>query len=109
MLKKIIKKTEYTVTVNNKKHIYTLEKIDNESSYIYCESAEISQPFANEDIPELLMYLPDYIIDRQVEKKTETDMRFRCSVEEKKLIQKNALKYGYKTTSSFLKSLALKA
>lgn len=98
-----------TITVNNKKYTYSLKRIDKKTTRVLCKAANIDQPFHNEDLAELLFYLPDYIVEEENERKREGKefIRFRVSGIEKKRIQKNAFKRGYTNVSSFLRALAL--
>ena len=98
------------VTVNNKKHKYKIRKINKDTSYFECNSASIGQPFLNKDIPELLLHLPEHIIEeRRYRKENKEVIRFRVSQKEKDAIKIKARKKGYKTISAYLRDIALKA
>ena len=105
-----MKKTaHHCITFGNRKYAFSLRKIDNEQTYFYCKAANISQPFHNDDIPELLHDLPGLIVDeKELSKKRETIVRFRITSEDKKRIEKKALKHGYTSVSVYLRDLALK-
>ncbi len=99
---------KHYVTLNNKKYFYTLKPHDEETVWFECDAANIGQPFLNEDIPALLIDLPDLILaEKEYLKKQEEVIRFRVSSEDKKAIEKKAAKEGYKSISSFLRALAL--
>ncbi|MFC1616490.1 hypothetical protein ACFL21_05085, partial [Patescibacteria group bacterium] len=67
------------------------------------------QEFLNEDIPALLNDLPNLIIAEKNYNKQQSEMiRFRVTPEDKKRIEKHAIKKGYTSLSSFLRDLALK-
>lgn len=97
-----------SVTVNNKKHPFTIKEIKKDEVYFDCEGAGVGQGFLLEDIGGLFLALPDFILEEQAYRaKQKHILRFRVSQEEKKDIMKKALKKGYKTVSSFLRALAL--
>lgn len=103
------KHLEHSVTLNNRKYFYSLVPLDEESTFVECDAANISQPFANEDIPALLMDLPNLILaEKAYQKKQAEVIRFRVSIEEKKAIERKAASEGYPTTSAFLRALALR-
>lgn len=100
--------TKYFITINNKKFFYTLKPINNETTFVECEAANIGQEFLNEDIPNLLIDLPNLILAEKEYKQAQSEMiRFRVSPEDKKAIEKKAVKEGYSSISSFLRDLAL--
>ena len=99
---------KYYVTLNDKKYFYTLRPFDEESTWVECEAAGISQNFLHEDIPALLLDLPHLIIsEKEYQKNQEEVVRFRLSAEDKQTIQKKAAKAGYASVSAFLRDLAL--
>lgn len=103
-MKKLIK---HFITINNKKYSYTLKKAG-KLTHVHCEAACISQKFPNEDIPGLLNDLGNLIIaEKEYKKQQEEMIRFRVSTEDKKKIEKNAIKKGYPSVSSFLRDLGL--
>ena len=96
------------MTLNNKKYVYTLKPYDKECAWFECEAADIAQPFLNEDIPALLVDLPNLILaEKEYLQKQEEVIRFRVSTEDKKAIEKKAAKEGYPSISAFLRALAL--
>lgn len=104
----IMKSFKHTVTINNRKHSYTIQPIDKGTVHFECPSAWMSQKFLIEDLPEVLLNLPETILDViELEKKQKDVIRFRVSAEEKKKIHKKAIKAGYSTVSAFLRNLAL--
>lgn len=103
-----LKFLKYYVTLNNKKYFYTLKPHDEECVWVTCEAADISQPFLKEDIPDLLIDLPNLILaEKDYQKNQEEVIRFRVSAKDKKAIEKRAIKKGYLTLSAFLRDLAL--
>ena len=97
------------VTIGNKKYPYKLRKIDSKKTFVECEEANISQEFLNEDIPALLIDLPNLILaEKEYKNKQNEVIRFRISTEDKKLIENIAIKKGYSSVSGFLRDLALK-
>lgn len=104
-MKKALKQA---ITVNNKKYFYTLAKMDEKICYVECKAAKIAQEFLNEDIPALILDLPNLIIaEKEYVNKQSEVVRFRLSPEDKKFIEKRAIRKGYKSVSSFLRDLAL--
>ncbi|MFA6917970.1 MAG: hypothetical protein WC285_04055 [Candidatus Gracilibacteria bacterium] len=104
----MVKKTQYSVTINNKKYIYLLTPVNKKTTFVECKDANISQEFLNEDIPTLLMDLPNLILSEKEYKNNQAEIiRFRISPEDKKLIEQKAIKKGYTNVSSFLRALAL--
>ncbi len=100
--------TKYFITINNKKYFYTLKPIDNEATFVECEAANIGQEFLNEDVLNLLIDLPNLILAEKEYKQAQSEMiRFRVSPEDKKTIEKKAIKEGYSSISGFLRDLAL--
>lgn len=99
---------EYYTTINNKKYSYILRDSNKDATYVECKAANISQEFLNEDIPGLLKDLPGLILSEKNHQKQQNEMiRFRVSSEDKKEIEKRALKKGYNSISSFLRDMAL--
>lgn len=96
------------ITINNRKYFYTLKKISNKATFVECAAANIAQQFLNEDIPGLLNDLPELILaEKKYHKQQSEIIRFRVSSEDKKQIEKKALKHGYESVSSFLRAIAL--
>lgn len=103
-------KTNFTITVKNKIYPYSLSNKTKGLVSVVCEAAKINQDFLAEDVPELLMDLPNLIIAEQKYKnKSSQFIRFRISDEDKKKIEKNAIKRGYDSVSKYLRDIALKA
>ena len=99
---------ESAITVHNKKYSYTLEKVNKNITLVKCPGANINQEFLNEDVPDLLRDLPNLILSElKYKTKHEQVIRFRVSVEDKKLIMKKAQSNGYKTISSYLRDLVM--
>lgn len=85
-----------------------MKKIDKDISFVECKAANISQEFLHADIPNLLHDLPHLILAEKAYHKQQNDViRFRVTIEDKKQIEKQALKKGYHSVSSFLRDLAL--
>lgn len=102
------KTTQHSVTINNRKYSYSLTFVDKKTTLVACKDANISQEFLNEDIPTLLLDLPNLILSEKEYKKCQEEIiRFRISPEDKKLIEQKAIKKGYSNVSSFLRDLAL--
>lgn len=75
-----------------------------------CDAANIDQEFLNEDVPLLLVDLPTLILaEREHLNGCDTVIRFRVNSEDKRKIEQNANKKGYKNISSYLRDMALNA
>ncbi len=86
-----------------------MRKINTKTTHFECDAANISQPFLNEDIPSLLIDLPNLILsEKEYLEKQDEVIRFRVTAEDKKLIEENACKKGFKTISDYLREVAIK-
>ena len=102
------KKIKGYITVGNKKYSYTLEKTKAKNIFVECLDAKISQEFLAEDIPNLLIDLPNLIIAEKEYRKNQSEIvRFRISSQDKKSIQQKATQQGFPTVSAYLRNLAL--
>ncbi len=105
-------KTLHTITVKNKKYSYTIQPSSEESGAVFfeCEGAGIFQDFLKEDLIQLLLDLPLHIMEQE-EWVAEKDHNiiFRVSAEEKKIIQRNAVKRGFGKVSDFMRTVALQS
>ncbi|MCB9805621.1 hypothetical protein H6775_00505 [Candidatus Nomurabacteria bacterium] len=101
-------KTKANITIKNKIYSYALEKNKDGTIHFTSKDAKIDQNFLAEDIPELILDLPNLIIAEQKynAKKGEV-IRFRVSAEDKKKIEQKAIKKGYDSVSKYLKDIAL--
>lgn len=99
---------KHFITIGNKKYFYTLKPVNKKITFIECEAANIGQKFLNEDIPELLNDLQNLIIAEKEYQNTQGEViRFRVSAEDKKEIEKKAIKSGYGSVSGYLRDLGL--
>ena len=102
-----MKITTQFAMANNKKYPYSL-KVGKKWTYVECKAAKISQKFLTEDIPALLVDLPELIIGQQeYEKKQSHVLRFRCNEEERREIEKRAVQKRFPNISAYLRALAL--
>lgn len=101
--------TPSTITVQNKKYEYTLQPAKEKGVIQFvCTAANISQDFLAEDIPALIIDLPNLIIAEREYQDNQTEvMRFRISAEDKKKIEKKALAGGFSSVSDYLRARAL--
>lgn len=103
-----MKTLRHFITVNNKKYFYVLRAVGVKKTLVECPAANIAQEFLNEDVPGLLNDLPELILAEKKYKANQSEIiRFRISSEDKKEIEKKALKKGYSSVSGFLRDLAL--
>lgn len=103
-------KTSATITVQNKKYSYSLEKRKANLVYVECVAANIAQEFLAEDIADLLIDLPNLIVAEKEYQSRQSDVvRFRVSTEDKKRIEKKATQEGFASVSEYIRSLALSA
>lgn len=101
-------KTKGSITVKNKRCSYVLSQNKNGSIHFVSKDAKIDQDFLKEDIPTLLLDLPNIIIAEQKYKnKKDEVVRFRISAKDKREIERRAAKNGYTSVSKYLKDLAL--
>ena len=99
---------KHFITINNKKYFYTMKPAGKNSTFVECKAANIAQEFLNEDIPALLIDLPNLIItEKEYNKQQSEIIRFRVSREAKKSIEKKAIQKGYSSISSYLRDLSL--
>jgi hypothetical protein len=103
-----MKNIKHYITINNKKYFYTLKSVKKDTTLVECEAANLVQKFLNEDIPDLLNDLPNLIMAEKQYKKQQSELiRFRVTPDDKKLIEKKAVKKGYSSVSGYLRDLAL--
>lgn len=103
-----LKKIKGYITVGNKKYSYTLAKMKNKIIFAECLDAKISQEFLAEDIPNLLIDLPNLILAEKEYKKNQSEIiRFRVSSQDKKKIKQKSTRQGFPTVSEYLRNLAL--
>lgn len=77
---------------------------------VECIAANVAQDFLAEDVADLLIDLPNLIIAEKEYQNRQSDIvRFRVSLEDKKLIEKKAAKQGFSSVSEYMRSLALSA
>lgn len=94
-----------TITLNNKKYTYSLKENKDSSIFFECKAANISQDFLAEDIAKLIMDLPELILSEKAHSKKASEIiQFRVTPEDKKRIEKQALKAGFDSISSYLRS-----
>lgn len=99
---------KHFITINNKKYFYTMKPASNNSTFVECEAANIAQEFLNEDIPALLIDLPNLIFaEKEYNKQQSEVIRFRVSQDARKNIEKRAIQKGYTSISSYLRDLSL--
>ena len=99
-----------TITVQNKKYTYAIKPSDSEKGAIrfVCKAGNIDQDFLAEDIPALIIDLPNLIVaERKYQTSQSEVVRFRLSAEDKKKITKKAVASGFDSVSDYLRSLAL--
>lgn len=103
-----MKKSIGTITVQNKKYPYVLSLLNQEVTHVKCEAAKVDQDFLNQDIPALLVDLPNLILaEKDYNKGQDTVIRFRVKSTEKRKIEEKAMQEGYGSVSGFLRDLAL--
>ncbi len=101
--------TTATITIQNKKYEYTLRPTKEKGAFRFiCAPANIDQDFLVEDIPALLLDLPNLIIAERDYDKNQTEIvRFRITATDKKKIEQKAQAYGFKSVSDYLRARAL--
>jgi len=101
-----MKKVVANITINNKKYNYSLEEKKQGLIFVECKDADIAQEFLAEDVPSLLIDLPNLIIaEKEYEKKQSEVIRFRISSVDKNKIEKKVVKEGYDSISDYMRHL----
>ena len=101
-----MKKVVANITINNKKHTYSLEKKRCGIIFVECKDANIAQEFLAEDVAGLLINLPNLIIaEKEHTKKQSNLIRFRVSSKDKEKIEKKAVKEGHGSVSDYMRYL----
>ncbi len=99
---------KHSITVKNKKHVYTLVPHGKNMTHISCKAAGVNQDFLNEDVPVLLTDLPNRIVAEQEYVKSQNAVvHFRLKIEEKIRLEHEAIKYGFSNISAYLRNIAL--
>ena len=94
-----------TITVNNKKYSYFLKENKDGTIFFESKDAKIAQNFLAEDIPKLIIDLPELILaEKEYSKRASELIQFRVTPEDKRRIEKEALKKGYNSVSAYLKN-----
>ncbi|MCF7906148.1 hypothetical protein K9L63_03100 [Candidatus Gracilibacteria bacterium] len=99
-----------TFTIGSRKYEYKLGKPFQEEGeklmHFSCSKLGIDQDFLAEDIPELILDLPNMAYNLKQSVKQGTFIRIRIKTEEKEIIEKKAMDAG-KTTSAYIRERAL--
>lgn len=110
MNKLMMKPFKHMIKVGRKQYEYVVHAKNKKEVFFECAAAGISQNFLAEDIPALLVDLPELIqMELDYKKENTQIIRFRLTKDEKKKIQQNARQHGYDTMSAYIRDLALKA
>ena len=101
--------TTSTITVQNKKFEYTIKPAKGKGVIRFvCKAAKIDQDFLAEDIPALIIDLPELVVAERKHKSNQSQIvRFRVSSEDKKKIEKRAVASGFDSVSDYLRAKAL--
>ena len=101
--------TTSIITVQNKKFEYTIKPAKEKGVIRFiCKAAKIDQDFLAEDIPPLVIDLPELIVSERTYNANQSQVvRFRVSTEDKKKIEKKAVSEGFDSVSDYLRSVAL--
>lgn len=76
--------------------------------HIECVSAKIAQDFLAEDVPGVLIDLPNLILAEKEYQAAQTDVvRFRVSSADKQVIERKAVAQGFASVSEYMRHLAL--
>jgi len=101
------KNIQHSITVKNKKHVYTLVPSGKNMTRINCITAGVNQDFLNEDVPALLSDLPNLIIaEQEYSQSQSTVVHFRLKMKEKVRLEHDAIKYGFSNVSAYLRDVA---
>lgn len=100
-MKKIISE----IKINNKKYSYSLENKKDGIVKMECAGAKINQDFLAKDIAGVLIDLPNLILaEKEYSKKASETIQVRITPKLKKKIEKKALKEGFDSVSSYVRS-----
>ena len=107
--KNLLSSAEYIFTLNHKKHVCKITRIDEEVTHIECLSAWINQDFPNEDVADMLLEIPAIILENEkIDREKSTIIQIRISSVEKVRLKEKALKSGFNNVSSYVRSTILK-
>jgi len=99
-------------TLGSRKYEYELgkpfKKDGEKVMRFFCLKLDIDQDFLVEDVPELILDLPNIAYNLKEHEKQDSFLRIRIKASEKEVIEKNAIAEG-KTTSAYIRDLALQA
>lgn len=99
---------------NGKAYKYSIRNIgvdedsDGEDLYrVVCRWAKFTQDFLLEDVDGAIESISDILtsLERDKQKIETTRFGLRLTIDDKKIIEENAKKYGYSSVSEFLKTL----
>lgn len=98
---------KHFLVIGKKRYDYELQPA-RRFTVLLVKEAGIQERIPNEDIPKILLKLPEIILEakEEVAKQSEV-MRFRVSPEEKSEIEKQAYENGFESVSAYLRAVAL--
>lgn len=101
--------TKQFISVQNKRYEYSLQVLKDGVTHVVCGFANIDQDFLNEDVPDFLQDLSSLILsEKKYREGRENVIRFQVSEKEKRIIEKRALKKGFRSVSGFVQDIILK-
>jgi hypothetical protein len=81
-----MKKLTSNITLGNRRYKYSLEQKRGGVVFVECMDANVAQNFLAEDVPALLIDLPNLILAEKKYKKNQSEiLRFRISTKRKRL------------------------
>ena len=100
--------TKHSIKIKNKNYLYSLKKNSDGTIRVVSKDAKINQNFLPEDVPNLIIDLPNLILAEQKYTESQSEIiRFRVSGKDKIKIEKRAISKGYDSVSKYLRDLAL--
>jgi len=99
---------KHVLIIGNKKYNYELQPA-RKFTLVVVRELGIEERVANEDLPQILLKLPDLIMrSREDESSKQSEvMRFRVSPEEKLEIERQAYENGFESVSAYIRAVAL--
>ena len=105
-----MKDSTFFFQVGTRRHWYTLSPVtlDGEQlMYVRCPAARVDQEFLPQDVPELILSLPDAVARVEEASKDKAEVfRLRLSAAEKREIERRAAQGGFTSASEYVRAVA---
>jgi len=98
---------KHFLVIGKKRYDYELQPA-RRFTLLVVRDAGIEERIPNEDIPKILLKLPEIIMEAREESIKQSEvMRFRVATEEKQEIERQAYENGFESVSAYLRAVAL--